>query len=138
MDAHESAPVQYNRERLRRLGRPQEPCEVCGGVDHPRVRDHCHAHGWIRGVLCNYCNGLMMAVDRGASPAPTYLRAPLAGYLTHWHKCPDCRAVGWTESAYCACDHADPPKSTYECAEPLGVRPCPWTGTGFRPPVTGR
>jgi hypothetical protein len=60
-------PVKYDRERLRKLGRPREPCEVCGGIDHPRVRDRCHAHGWIRGVLCNYCNGLMMAIDRGAT-----------------------------------------------------------------------
>ncbi len=52
-------------------------------------------------MLCNYCNGLMMAVDRGATPAPTHLRAELSAYIEHWNKCPVCRVSGWAETATC-------------------------------------
>jgi hypothetical protein len=131
MEAH--GPVKYDRSLLRRLGRPGQPCEICRGTLHPRVREHCYTHQWIRGILRNYCNGLMMAVDRGATPCPAHLRADVDAYIEHWNKCPDCHQIGWTETAYCACEHADPPKMTYDCTEPPSTPPCPWIGTGFRP-----
>ncbi|MFB4318137.1 endonuclease domain-containing protein [Actinomadura sp. 21ATH] len=126
-------PVRYNREQFRKLGRPQEPCEVCGGVDHPRVRDHCHSHGWIRGILCNYCNGLMQSIDRGAFPGRHTRNAEDWMYVQHWLRCPDCRAAGWSETARCKCDHSEPVLSRYNCTEPPSCPPCPWVGTGFRP-----
>jgi hypothetical protein len=125
-------PVKYDKERLRKLGRPQTSCEICGGVGYPRVRDHCHRHGWERGVLCNYCNGLMQSIDRGALPGRYFSRAEARSYVLHWLKCPDCRTVGWAETAYCKCDQADPPVSRYDCAEPPSQPPCPWIGTGYR------
>jgi hypothetical protein len=32
------------------------PCNICRKVG-PRVVDHCHLHGVIRGELCRKCNG---------------------------------------------------------------------------------
>lgn len=97
-------PIRYSKELARRWGRPTAPCEICGGNRLPRVRDHCHAHGWVRGVVCNFCNGLLSALDRGARPADRAVLAPLDAYVDLWLRCPDCRAVGWSET-----DHAVEP-----------------------------
>jgi hypothetical protein len=114
-------------------GRPVGECLICGPSPHPLVHDHCHAHGWVRGAIgvgiCNYCNGLIQSLDRGALPGRNR-RAPDEAYIAHWLRCPDCRAIGWKETIYCACDNSL--LSRYECTEPVGDPPCPWLGTGYR------
>ncbi len=33
-----------------------QPCGICGTTDEPRVCDHDHGTGKVRGALCNPCN----------------------------------------------------------------------------------
>lgn len=33
-------------------------CEACGTRPGTPVTDHCHKHGWVRGILCGRCNML--------------------------------------------------------------------------------
>lgn len=33
-----------------------QPCAICDETEAPRVLDHCHTTGRIRGVLCQRCN----------------------------------------------------------------------------------
>jgi hypothetical protein len=72
------------------------------------VFDHCHAHGWIRGIVCASCNGKMRNVDLRMDYTEKYIRVqpdsslieielPTPSYAGHWEKCPDCRMNGpWT------------------------------------------
>jgi hypothetical protein len=57
------------------------------------VFDHCHAHGWVRGLVCMACNNALREVEHGwAEP-----RAAEAGaFLAHLAKCPDCHQPGST------------------------------------------
>ncbi|WP_083999899.1 endonuclease domain-containing protein [Actinomadura kijaniata] len=128
-------PVQYVQWRLAKLGRPKERCLVCRTNRIPHVRDHCHKHGWIRGVLCNTCNGTMRWLDRGALLRAAGARAEVQRYIEHWLRCPDCAVRGWRETAYCKCDRAEPRRLRRECNEPAADQPCPWEGVGFRPPL---
>jgi hypothetical protein len=78
-------------------------CELgCGGEGEygtAVVFDHCHRHGWVRGLVCNMCNSRIgqieavmaipgVRVDLGTSPWATFL----AG-------CPDCKAGGGDAAA---------------------------------------
>ena len=65
----------------------------------PRVYDHCHAHDYVRGVLCNWCNGLMAFIDVRISLIitighPRVTAAEHAALLAHWRRCPYCAAGG--------------------------------------------
>jgi hypothetical protein len=63
-------------------------CEICKSPDHVAYQlDHCHAHGWVRGVLCSVCNRQMRNVDAGRMP----LMSP---WMEHWNRCPDCLKIG--------------------------------------------
>jgi Recombination endonuclease VII len=35
------------------------------GIPARYEHDHCHRHGWVRGVVCKACNTAMAAFDRG-------------------------------------------------------------------------
>ncbi|MGH3278121.1 MAG: endonuclease domain-containing protein [Trebonia sp.] len=76
---------------------PREgPCEVgiCRAygmeVEAGRlVFDHCHAHGWVRGLVCVPCNNRLMHVETGLGPPlPEWQLPALAAHLM---KCPECR-----------------------------------------------
>jgi len=85
--------------------RPIGPCELgrawgyWGGHKADRastahlmryVYDHCHEHGWIRGILCQGCNQRMALVDAGLGVAA--LGADL-GHYERWRlRCPECAA----------------------------------------------
>ncbi|MGP4027290.1 endonuclease domain-containing protein [Actinomadura sp. 3N407] len=128
--------VQYRKKHG--WGRPNGDCLICGKSPHPLVHDHCHRHGWVRGRIgvgiCNYCNGLMQALDRGALPG-SLRRAPDEAYIKHWLRCPDCRELGWKVTAVCACDQSPEPCPRHECDAPPTDPPCPWIGTEYRRPL---
>ena len=58
-------------------------CEICRSPGHRAyVFDHCHAHGWVRGILCTVCNTHMSRVDEG--------KVHTARHLAYQAQCPDC------------------------------------------------
>ena len=90
------------------VGKAAGPCTIkgcrsCGcGVLNCEIShrvfnyDHCHKHGYIRGVVCSSCNGKMRLFDRLMEtrqferiPVRKW-RAPPSSYFKHWEKCPDC------------------------------------------------
>jgi len=79
--------IRYDGHALRSLPRPRW-CEICRSPKHVTYQlDHCHVHGWVRGVLCGPCNQQMRRVDRGKVPL-------VSPYAEHWRLCPDCRELG--------------------------------------------
>jgi hypothetical protein len=43
-------------------------CEICGRAPAGKpilLFDHCHAHGWVRGLLCNFCNDQLGFYESG-------------------------------------------------------------------------
>jgi hypothetical protein len=56
--------------------------------------DHCHVHGWVRGLVCHDCNVLLGAADAGRLTADD---PPWASVLMAYRRnCPDCRALDGT------------------------------------------
>lgn len=47
--------------------------------------DHCHAHGWVRGLLCLGCNNDMVLYDKSVG-RPRFASRCAA----HARRCPDC------------------------------------------------
>lgn len=98
----ESIPVLYSDTR--KLARPHGPCEsmACAtDIKHSGryTYDHCHTHGWVRGVLCYSCNNRMKAVDEAMTKQAYSELAKLRGkpgdhgkLFRHWMRCPDCAA----------------------------------------------
>ena len=79
--------IKYGQARWRRLPCPRW-CEICRSTAHVAYGfDHCHVHGWVRGILCGPCNTQMQGVDAGKIP----LASP---YVEHWRRCPDCLKIG--------------------------------------------
>ena len=80
---HDHGYVQY-RDGLEARYPRLKLCEVCRSRNHAAyVFDHCHDHGWVRGILCGLCNSQMRLIDRG--------RLEIPHYVEHRRKCPDCR-----------------------------------------------
>ena len=52
------------------------------------VHDHCHVHGWVRGLVCVPCNNRLMHIETGLRPIPPRWQYP--ALLAHLLKCPDC------------------------------------------------
>jgi len=69
-------------------------CEVC---NRPPTRakpillfDHCHLHGWVRGLVCSMCNDGLGFLENGRELKNVY--ATLATRLAKFRlNCPDCR-----------------------------------------------
>jgi hypothetical protein len=53
--------------------------------------DHCHVHGWVRGLACHDCNVLLGVADAGRLAAGDSPWAPAV--LAFRRNCPDCRAL---------------------------------------------
>lgn len=79
--------VPYDRIRSR-VDCQAVPCLLCERVTIQQVVDHCHEHGWTRGILCVACNNRMARVD--ADP-----RHATAAELFHRDNCPECRREGF-------------------------------------------
>lgn len=79
--------VPYSRIRAR-IDVQDIPCQICGTVTVQPIIDHCHVHGWTRGVLCVLCNSVMARVDADLSTAH-------ARELFYRDNCPDCRRDGF-------------------------------------------
>jgi hypothetical protein len=60
----------------------------------PLVFDHCHVHGWVRGLVCPDCNGILGAADAGRLADDAPWAQMIAVYRDN---CPDCRESGGTE-----------------------------------------
>lgn len=67
---------------------PGTPCAICGDPSPLPRTDHCHAHGWVRGVLCPRCNTLMAFIDRRATLRASAIT--LAALVAYAACCPDC------------------------------------------------
>lgn len=61
-----------------------ETCVLCGSRSTRLVVDHCHEHGYSRGLLCGSCNNRLASLDAGTA-APTPREAFYLG------NCPECR-----------------------------------------------
>jgi hypothetical protein len=68
---------------------PGATCGVCPATV-ALVTDHCHKHGWVRGVLCIRHNSRMALIDRGVAPSAVGDVGALVAYARH---CPDCPAI---------------------------------------------
>jgi hypothetical protein len=70
---------------VKRYPRPAS-CEICLTSDGRRYQfDHCHVHGWVRGILCAFCNIAVGHADRGMEPWASDPR-----HRAHQFKCLDC------------------------------------------------
>lgn len=70
-----------------------ETCVLCGSRSTRLVVDHCHEHGYSRGLLCGSCNARLAALDAGSSaPSPKE-----AFYLSN---CPECRKAESPDSPH--------------------------------------
>lgn len=80
-----SEPIQYADHPKATDG---EPCIICQDDSRRNVIDHCHAHGWVRGVLCFSCNSKMGLVDLMITPrGSNELVADLANHVSRCHEC---------------------------------------------------
>lgn len=96
----------FTRERIMKDKRQR--CEIIGcNWTSGTIYEHCHRHGWVRGLVCSGCNSRMARVDAvayGLSRYPftdmMYGDGPSAAetshaLITHWMRCPDCAAVAF-------------------------------------------
>ncbi len=70
-----------------------ETCVLCGSRSTRLVVDHCHQHGYSRGLLCGSCNARLAALDAGTAP-PTPREAFYLG------NCPECRKAESIDSPH--------------------------------------
>lgn len=80
-----SLPIKYEDHPK---AKPGDPCSLCGSVTEAPVIDHCHRHGWVRGVLCRSCNGVMMVVDLRITPRSESLKIEML--TAHAGNCIEC------------------------------------------------
>lgn len=60
----------------------------------PLVFDHCHAHGWVRGLVCVPCNNRVGSADAGRLEPRWYTGAERAALRAHQARCPGCLPAG--------------------------------------------
>jgi hypothetical protein len=57
---------------------------------NPYVLDHCHRHGWIRGVICRSCNVAPPLCETTGDYVDRRRVIGQPDYWSHLMKCPDC------------------------------------------------
>lgn len=63
-------------------------------ADPKMVFDHCHAHLWIRGLVCDSCNRVMATIDKHfVMPAHAVGYDRRDAYVSYRNRCPDCVPV---------------------------------------------
>lgn len=84
-----TAPVQYSQfVATHRAGE----CSACTRQASQMVVDHCHTHGWVRGIVCRSCNSHMASID--VRRAPDRIEGvSVAELLRHAAQCPECPRV---------------------------------------------
>lgn len=68
-----------------------EACSVCGVLSSKPVVDHCHVHGWVRGVVCRSCNAYMARIDLRIRPFLEVAR--IEQLIIHAGRCLECPPV---------------------------------------------
>ena len=81
--------VPYFASRMPRIARQHYTCEACDRWGY--AWDHCHAHGWIRGLLCGRCNLFFAEFDRGLIPYFT-TDSDIDRWQSWRDRCDDCAA----------------------------------------------
>lgn len=66
-------------------------CGACGAAEG-LVRDHCHEHGWVRGIVCRRCNRRLGHIDQRFRPRGEI--ELLISLLAVRNRCPDRDPVG--------------------------------------------
>jgi hypothetical protein len=80
-------------ETHRRLGLSLDTShDVSTRIDSPLYVDHCHEHGWVRGLICAGCNSAMRFVDKHQC-LPRYMPALREEFRRHYNQCPDCQPL---------------------------------------------
>jgi hypothetical protein len=80
------------KERAKRIARLHS--YIANPNTIPVQYDHCHKHGWIRGMLCQSCNLTMIAYDNidSSNPSGTYSDIKPDVFMRWRNKCPDCQS----------------------------------------------
>ena len=70
-------------------------CEICGRTPElgkPYLLfDHCHDHGWTRGLICNWCNDQLGFFENGQVSRPAFHARLIPRLEEYRRNCPDCR-----------------------------------------------
>lgn len=85
--------VQYRPSQLRKYSR-DGLCEICDWPPTGKpilLFDHCHTHGWIRGLICNICNDLVGCLETGRNHWRLLTPSLVAQLSAYRRNCPDCR-----------------------------------------------
>jgi hypothetical protein len=56
------------------------------------VFDHCHVHGWVRGLICMACNNALISLEHGRGSV--HRGAEVAALLRYLANCPGCPPGG--------------------------------------------
>lgn len=92
--------MQYNmvmrKEVAWRMGYAADAvCEMTGctasGPYPQLVFDHCHRHGWVRGMLCNSCNVKVGRIESVMLIEGIVMNVSGTSYASFLANCPDCR-----------------------------------------------
>jgi hypothetical protein len=112
--------ILYKQSLSRKYITPDSVCEIKGCAEYQRAineqmvkegyepngkiklgLDHCHKHGYIRGIICNSCNTAIGHIETTHLP-PWHADFPKPGYNGYLkNACPDCVAGKSEICTYC-------------------------------------
>lgn len=80
-------------------GRSARSWKVSDRESSPLNLDHCHVHGWIRGLVCASCNSVIRHLDNRGYLL-RYRVTLREAYRAHLNQCPDCKPIGLLATDY--------------------------------------